>query len=294
MFALVGGIIGLQDGIKAVVPLAGMLVLVLGGLFLFSLLIMLVVFGNRMRMGFVIDDRGIVVRVIDKKAKTANRLATLIGAVAAKPGVAGAGLIAMSGEERSAVWSSIVAAKYDPRRYVIALRNDWRTVLYVFCTPQNYEAAAARIAASIDGAARPTQARRNPLWAPLGLTVVVVLATLPLLAMPYPFEPNLLAVIVTLCFALATIWLVPLMAWAVLAGVGWIAATVVLRGLEPKLNQFTGTSYTSFGSLDTGDLVGFAVVVAGLAVLVFISVAALRGRISSLLMRDTEEMAGRK
>lgn len=292
MFALVGGIIALQDGIKAVVPLAGMLLLVLGGLFLFSLLIMLVVFGNRMWMGFVIDDRGIVVRVIDKKAKTANRLAALVGAVAGKPGVAGAGLIAMSGEERSAVWDSIAAAKYNPRRCTIALRNDWRTLLYVFCTPEIYVDAAARIAAHIAGAARPVQTGRNPLWTALGLTVLVVLATLPLFAMPYPFEPHLLAVIFTLCFALATVWLVPLMAWAVLAGVAWIVATIVLRGVEPKLNQFTGTPYTSFSRLDGADLAGFAVVAIGLAVLVWISVAALRGRIASLLMRDQEQMAG--
>jgi hypothetical protein len=292
VFALVGGIIGLQEGIKAVVPLAEMLLLVFGGLFVLALLIMLVVFGNRMRMSFIVDDRGVTAQVIDRRAKTANRLAVIAGALAGKPGVAGAGLIAISDEGRNAVWSSIAAAKYDARRHTITLRNEWRVVLYVFCTPQNYQAVAARVAASIASAARPAKTGRNPLWGTLGLSIVVALATLPLFAMPYPFEPHLLAVILTLCFALATVWLVPLMAWAVLASVGWIVATIVLRGLEPKTNHFTGSAYTSFGTLDAGDLVGFAVVAAGLAVLIFISVAALRGRRSSLLTRDMNEMAG--
>lgn len=293
MFALVGGIIGIQEGIRAVLPLAEMLLLVLGGLFVLSLLIMLVVFGNRMRMSFTVDDRGVTVRMIDRRAKATNRLAAVAGVLAGKPGVAGAGLIAISDEERSAVWSSIVVARYDPRRYTIALRNEWRVVLYVFCTPQTYQEAAARIAANIARATRPAQSpRRNPLWGTLGLSVLVVLATLPLFAMPYPFEPHLLAVLLTLCFALATVWLIPLLAWVVLGGVAWIVATIVLRGLEPKVNQFTGTPYTSFGNLDGGDFAGFAIVAAGLAVLVFISVAALRGRISSLLTRDMNEMAG--
>lgn len=294
MFALVGGIIGWQDGIKAVIPLAEILLVVLAGLLVLSLLVMLVVFGNRMRMGFVIDDHGVMASLIDRRAKTASRLAAGVGALAGKPGVAGAGLIAMSDEERSAVWSGIASAKYDARRHTVALRNNWRTVLYVFCTPENYGDAAARIAANVARAARPAQARRNPLWGALGLTVLVVLAVLPLFAMPYPFEPHLLAVIFTFCFALATVWLVPLMAWAVLAGVASIVVTIVLRGVEPKINHFTGSPYTSFGSMDAADVAGFAVVAAGLLVLVFISVAALRGRISSLLTREMNEMAGGK
>ncbi len=293
MFALVGGIIGFQEGIKAIIPLAGMIGLIVGGLFVLSLLIMLVVFGNRMHMGFVIDEHGIVVRVIDSRAKIANRFAAMAGALAGKPGVAGAGVIAMHDEERSAVWSSIAGAKYDPRHHTIALRNAWRTVLYVFCTPENYADVAARIAAEIAYAA-PRAAWRNPLWKAFGLTVVVVLATLPLFGVPRGFEPHLLAVIVTLCFALATVWLVPPMAWGTLGGIGWIVATMVLRGTETKVNQFTGGASTGFSGIDSTDLVGLTVVAVGLAVLAGLSVAALRGRIFSLLMRDTEEATGGK
>lgn len=291
MLGLVGGIIGLQSGIKAVVPLAAMMLLIVAGLFVLSLLVMLVVFGNRMRMAFAIDERGIVARVIDSRAKTANRLAAMVGALTGKPGLAGAGLIAMHDEERSAIWSSIAAVKYDPRHHTITLRNAWRPILYVFCTPQTYEAAAARIRTSVAGAVRPSGARHNPLWPTLGLTAVVVIATLPLFGVPRAFEPHLLAVIFTLCFALATVWLVPLMAWAVLGGIGWVVVTMVLHGTESKINQFTRTAYTGFERMDGSDFAGLTVVAIGLAVLAWISIAALRGRTSSLLMHDSEEMA---
>ncbi len=280
LFALVGGVIGAQDGIDAVVSLATMLLLVLGGLFVFLLLIMVLFFGNRIRMAFVLDDRGILVEVIDGRAKSANRLAALVGAAAGNPGVAGAGLIAMKDERRSAVWSSIAAASYHPGRRTITLRNRWRTVLHVFCTAENYEAVAARIATAIGSAERRVPSGHNPLWGGLGLTAIVVLAILPLFNMPRGLQVDLLAVIITLSFALATIWLVPLMAWPVLGGVGWIAVSIA------------GTDHLVFDRLDRTEIVGLAMAAIGMVVLAIIAVAALRGKISSILQRDTAEMAG--
>lgn len=292
MLALVGGIVGVREGVKAVAPVAALVLLTTGGMVVVSTLALLLVFGNRMRMAFAIDARGIVARLTDTRARTANRLAAVLGIFFGRPGVAGAGIIAVHGEERSVVWSGIAEARYDPRRYTITLRNAWRPVLYVFCTPEIYEEAAARIAAGIAGTSRSVSRRGNPLWSTLGFTLLVVLATLPLFGMPYPFEADLFAVIFTLCFALATIWLVPLMGWPVLGGVAWIAATVVIRGFATRTNQFSGMTYSGFESLDGGEWIGMLVAFVGLAVLASVAVAALRGHIPSLLMRDTLEMEG--
>lgn len=113
MSALVGGIVAATDGLKSAVPIVEMCLTIVGGLVLLSFLIMMLLFGNRMRMAFAIDERGVVARVIDRRAKATNRLAFLMGMLAGRPGAAGAGLIAMRDEERSAVWSSIVEARYD-------------------------------------------------------------------------------------------------------------------------------------------------------------------------------------
>lgn len=280
LFALVGGVIGAQDGIEAVVPLAKMLVLVLAGLFVFLLLITLVFFGNRMRMAFVLDERGVLVEVLDGRAKAASRFAALVGTADGNPGVAGAGLITISDDKRSALWSSIAAVKYDAARHTITLRNRWRTVLHVFCTAENYQAVAAHVAAAVGSAEAPAQKSGNPLWSGLRFTVVVGLAVLPLFSMPRGLEPHMLAVMIALCFALATVWLVPLMAWPMLGGVGWIVASIAAAG---------GARFEHLGH---AEFVKLAMAGIGLAVLVIIAVAALRGKLTSVLARDREEMAG--
>ena len=206
--------------------------------------------------------------------------------------MAGAGLIAMSDEERNAVWSGIVEARYDARHFTITLRNGWRSVLHIFCSPEVYGDAAERVAAGLAAVRRPQRRGRNPLWRTLGLTLVVVLSAAPLFGMPYPFKPDLFSVIFTLFFALATVWLIPVMGWPVLGGVLWIAATVLLQGIEVHNNFFTGRSYSGFGSLYGAEWMGIAAVCAGLAMLAAIAVGAVRGRIPSLLMSDMLDMAG--
>ncbi len=292
MIALVGGIIALTEGVRSALPMVGMGLMMGGGLFVLSLLIMLVVFGNRMSMAFVIDDRGVNARVVDRRARIANRLAAVVGGLAGRPGVAGAGLIAMSNEETGTVWSGVARASYDPRRHTITLHNDWRPVIHVFCTPETYKEAAGRIADGLAGVKRSGRRRRNPLWRALGLTLAVILSVLPLFGMPYPFEPHLFSIIFVLCFAVATVWLVPLMGWPVLGGIAWIAATLALQGLAPHTGLSSGNTYTGFGTMDAGEWIGFGIACIGLAVLAGIALAAIRGRIVSLLMSDMLKMGG--
>lgn len=288
---LMGGIVAITNGIRAAVPLAVLILLLTGGLAIVSILILLLVFGSRMRMAFVIDDHGVVMRVIDKRARAANRLAAALGGLSGRPGLAGAGLIAVGGEEKRLVWSGVAEARYDPLHRTITLGNAWRPLLYVFCTPESYDEAKARIAGSIAEVPR-TGRRRNPLWTALGITSLVVIATLPLFGMPYPFEADLFAVIFTLCFMLATVWLLPVMGWPTLAGVAWIAATIMRRGFAVHTIRATGDTYTGFQGLQGAEWLGILFGVIGLAILASLAIAALCGRMPSLLMQDTADMEG--
>ena len=294
MAALLGGLMVVTEDIRSAVPMIGMAMMVGAGMFVLSLLIMLVVFRNRMTMQFEVDEHGATARVIDRRARIANRLAMVGGAAAGRPGVAGAGMLATSSEQVATAWSGVASAQYDPRRLTITLRNDWRPVVHLFCTTETYEDAAARVAAGLASAQRTAKGRaaRNPLWAALGWSIVVIVSVLPLFGMPYPFAPDLFSVILVLCFGLATIWLIPVMGWPVLGGIAWIAGTLILQGLAPHKSGFSGDNYTAFGTLDAGEWVGFSISCAGLAVLAAIAVAALRGRLVSLLMSDMLKMAG--
>lgn len=295
LVALIGGLMALTEGIRSAIPMIGMGMLIGAGMFILSLLIMLVVFRNRMTMQFEVGEHGAIARVIDRRARIANRLAMVAGAAAGRPGVTGAGMIAMSNEEVGTAWSGIASASYDPKRFTITLRNDWRPVVHLFCTPDTYEEAAARVADGLSRVRRTANQHtaRNPLWAAMGWSIVVIVSVLPLFGMPYPFEPDLFAVILVLCFGLATVWLVPVMGWPVLAGIAWIAGTLLLQGLALHTSRFSGDSYTAFGSLDAGEWIGFSITCAGLAVLAAIAVAALRGRLVSLLLSDMLKMEGK-
>lgn len=292
LVALLGGIVALTDGLRHAWPMVGMALATTGGLFVLSVLIILVVFRNRMAMEFVIDDRGVLARIVDRRAKVANRLAVVAGALGRSPATAGAGLLGMSGEETGTAWSGVASASYDRGRLTITLRNDWRPVVHLICTPETYDEAVRRVAAGLAGAARPARRRRNPLWRTLGLTLVVVVAIVPLFGMPYPFEPELFSVIFVLCFSLATVWLIPIMGWPVLAGIAWIVATFALQGLKSHTSLFSGELYTAFGTMDAGEWIGFAIACLGLAAIAAIAVAALRGRLVPLLMHDMMEMSG--
>lgn len=296
MVALVGGLIALTEGIRSAVPMIGMGMMIGAGMFVLSLLIMLVVFRNRMTMQFEVGEDGASARVVDRRSRIANRLAMVAGTLAGRPGVAGAGMLAMNNEEVGTAWRGVASARYDPARFTITLRNDWRPVMHLFCTPETYQEAAARVADGLSRVRRPASrgAARNPLWAAMGWSVVVIVSVLPLFGMPYPFAPDLFAVILVLCFGLATVWLVPVMGWPVLAGIAWIAGTLVLQGLAPHTSRFSGDSFTGFGTLDAGEWIGFSITCAGLAVLAAVAVAALRGRLVSLLLSDMLKMEGRR
>jgi hypothetical protein len=104
-------------------------------LFLF---IALFFFGNRYAARFAISEKGVSWETRSKRAKTANRAAVLIGVLSKKPGVAGAGLLGMSGEAGFMKWKDIKKIKAYSGPGVLTLMNSWRVVTRVYCTPENF------------------------------------------------------------------------------------------------------------------------------------------------------------
>ncbi|MDR3494503.1 MAG: hypothetical protein P4L82_07860 [Ancalomicrobiaceae bacterium] len=207
--------------------LTGIAVAVVVGL---GLVVAAVTMGNRLSMRFVVDARGVERHSIDRRTRAAAKAAIVLGVVSGRPGVTGAGLLAQSQADRSAAWSGLVSARYHPSRSAISLRNSWRTVMIVFCPPRLYATVAARVAAELAEGRRQTRARRNPLPGLLVRTVVTVITCLPFFALPYPYELDLFAPILTLCFALAALWLVPHLGLVAIGGLGWMWFEILMRG----------------------------------------------------------------
>lgn len=261
-----------------------------GSVALLMVLVIVLFFGNRFRVRFAVHEQGIEWAVVDRRARAGNRLAALLGMLGGSPSAAGAGLMGMAREHESYSWRGFAGASYHPRWHGIALRNRWRTVAFLACTPGNYPQVAAYVHEHISApAAGHAAAGRSPLPRLLGRSLLVVLASLPVFLLPYPFELDLLLPLIMLCFALATIWLVHLFGWVVIAAALWIAAEILHIALRTRESIFPWRgSYRTFEVLDSGDWLALALAAAGLAYLVVFSWRAARGHLPAALIEDAE------
>jgi hypothetical protein len=235
--------------------------------------VVLVFFGNRMRVRFTVDEAGALWETIDKRAITGNRLALLGAALARSPTAGGAATLAAARQREFVRWSDVALAEYDQRRSMITLRNSWRPIMLLVCTPENYDQIAAAVHSRIvpkSGGETPSAVgpRRHPVLRGLGRTVLVTLAAAPLFILPgFLYSLDLFLPLLTYLFALATVWLIPLFGWVVIVGAAILAVQLAVIGVE------------EFPYLWSEEQVVFLLAYVGLAVLVWFSWRSLRGKV---------------
>ena len=292
MAALLGGLMLLTGEPEAIPPMLGMVLAVLAGLSLLFVLVVLVVFGNRMAMRFSIDARGARAEVIDRRAARGNRLAVLAGTLAGKPGVTGAGILADSNREQSIAWNAVARVRYHKRWHAVALSNSWRTLVTLYCTPESYDSVAAIVARRLE--ARPAAAkarRRSPLPGLLLRTALTILAAAPLFALPDLPEDALLPALLTLAFALAALWLIPVLGLAAFGGLLWLLGLEIVAQAELHRSMFGGPDYRGYEVLSGDDIAVLAMALTGAAYLVWQTLGLIRGRVRSGLVGDEQENA---
>jgi len=295
IMALLLGTIAASDGDWEAVP--SFLLIAAGaaaGLWLLGLVIMAVLFRGRMRVRYTLSDEGLLQETVDSVAKGANRAALVAGVLTGKPGLAGSGLIGRSRESESVSWSGAFKAVPQPARRMIALRNSWRTLMFVQCTPENYDAVLARVNAAIASHGAEGRVKRGsplPFFILHGL--LILLASAPLFGLCDAFDLDIFAPILILCFAEATLWLIPLFGWVVIAGLGYLAFMTAADLAEVRQSMFSpGETYTGFDVLDGEETTVLLLAGLGAAYLVWLSLRAIRGRIVPLLVQDQSDMDG--
>lgn len=292
MSLILGSIFIAQKEWNALLPMLGMTVGGTAGLWLLGLIIMAVLFRGKIRVRYTLDNKGIRYETSDTKAKTANRLAIVVGALARSPQTVGAGLIARSQEAMAVRWTGAFRAIYDPGRYHITLRNQWRPLLWVQCTSDNYASVAAAVENHM--AYYTTGQRtvgRSPLPAYLGRTVLVLFGSLPLFPLAEEYHTGLFVPICILCFGIATVWLINLFGWVVIGGLLVQAGLVVTDMLRLRKSYFfKGQSYRGYELLGTDDFQLMLVAGVGAGILVWLSISALRGRWFSALLAGYQDM----
>lgn len=278
MGALLSFLMVLGGNAEAIVPMLELVGIAMAVIMVLSLFAAVVVMGNRFSIRFIVDERGVRQLTIDRRASAASTAAVVVGVLAGSPGATGAGLIAKSQADRSTAWSGIVSVRYHPSRRAISLSNSWRTVMQIFCTPENYEAVAARVAAETAAHEKGRRARPSPLPGLLFKTVVIVIACLPFFSLPYPFELDFFVPILTMCFAIAALWLIPLLGVVSIGGLGWMWLEIAVRA--------DGTSLMS----RPDKWVPLAVAGFTTMVLVVLIIGLIRGTFASGLLGDEEEL----
>jgi len=133
-FTLAGNI----GSLGGIFPILG---IILAAFFVMFLLISLVFFGNRYPTRFTLTDRAVYWSGRSRVGRKANALAIVLGILARKPAVAGAGMLGAASEDGKLSWKSVRRIKEYPTERVITIMNSWRVVIRLYCTPENYQAA---------------------------------------------------------------------------------------------------------------------------------------------------------
>ena len=126
------------ESLGKILPVFGILGLILAGFLFLFVLIAWIFFGNRFATSFRVSSYGIGWASLSRRARTANRLAVVAGALGGSMSTAGAGLLAVSAESGAVPWSDIRQVKKYPDERVITIMNSWRVVIRLYCTPENY------------------------------------------------------------------------------------------------------------------------------------------------------------
>jgi hypothetical protein len=254
--------------------------------FLLALLLATVLFGNRLPMRFKLDASSAEAEVRDKSTRLAARAAGVFSWVANRFSLAGAGLIAETSARQHILWDDVATAHFHPLWRTVSLSNGWHVVLILFCSPGNYDAVAAAVHTGL--AARHPHSFHNPLPGLLFRTFLVLLSCMPLFAMPYVEKDGVFPALVILGFGLASVWLMPSLAWVVLAALGWAAVLEVLAQVKLRDSLFGGT-FRAYQVLNMGEAITLGLTIAGMACLAALSIGLLAGRVRTGLAGDRIE-----
>jgi hypothetical protein len=133
IFGIPGGWGGIQ---------AAMLILLIGlASMTMGTLIFALIMGNRLPMAFKVDAEGVNMKSVSRRMKNINRGAILLGLLARKPGVVGAGMAGRSQEDITIPWNELRKVHLYPAHRVIFLRGDIFSRIRLYCTPSNYALA---------------------------------------------------------------------------------------------------------------------------------------------------------
>ena len=113
----------------------------IGLLFFFTFLFVLILNKGKYAPGFIINNEGILNYTQEdqgKQNKIINTLAFIFGLLSRNLSVSGAGLLAQSKQVEQIKWKDLRKTKYFPKKYTILVYGSFTQKIALFCTKENY------------------------------------------------------------------------------------------------------------------------------------------------------------
>ncbi len=124
----------------------------IGILFFLTGIFILIVYGGRYEVEFILDHKGISSKTQpcqEEKNKLINALTVSLGILSGKPVVAGAGFLAQARQQIFLPWTRITTANYNPQGRTILIKCGLLESVALFCTEDNYSEVVEFVAKSI-------------------------------------------------------------------------------------------------------------------------------------------------
>ena len=278
-----------QGETESIPMLLLMFFLVCLGLFVLSILVMLLIFGNRMTLRFTVNDKGVLYEMVDKRGKKLTNLAIFSGVLSKKATTTGSGLIAKSREAVFINYKNIIKLVPKDKENVILLKNEWRTLLAIYCKEENYNEVKEFLNEIFKEKMVNVIERKikNPLPKYILLSLLTIIMSIPIFNLPYPFEINLFVPILILFFTLGSIWLIRLLFFVTIGGSIYTIIFIIVKLFEKTESFIFDRTYFWYELISGEDI--FALILLSISLLYFISfsIYSLKGNFSSMLERDS-------
>lgn len=125
----------------------------IGLLFLFTYIVIMLLYRGTYDVGFVLDQKGIRCYTQKKQARKnrfINALSMILGIFFRKPGIAGAGMLAQSRQDIRINWRNIRKVRFRPKQQLILVKGNFAENIAVFCHKENYDQVTSVINQHID------------------------------------------------------------------------------------------------------------------------------------------------
>lgn len=277
---------------EAIPVMLGIFLVVCTGLMLSGFVIMLIVMGNTSRARFSVSQEGVSYESMDRTARTMSRIAVLAGGFFGSPVTSGAGLLSIAGETVVLPWSVVRTAIYDEKNNTIRLRNEYRDLLHLYCSHDNFDPVRQIVQRNLVAGEtiEPDRSRGHQFRRGIVITLAVLAASLPLYALNDILDLHIMLSLLIMLFSLATVWLVPLFGWVVLVmetgATVWIISQLMKSSTLKLVNTY---QFKGYELLDAGEWMILFLGFSGIAFLAWISIRAVKGKWVPVLMQDQLE-----